>query len=555
MIPPPNTNNRKIEEIIEESEEESAKLRATRARLPYLDLALAPIAPEALTLIPENDARGALMAILTKEGRTLNIALHDPALAKTKEILARLRQEGFRISLFLVSKRSIEKAWGMYPKMPETHTQEEGVLTVEKDILEYTGHSVKTFADFGKVLANAAREKNTSRLITTILALGFVTDASDVHFEPGENEVFVRLRIDGVLHDTTTLTWRTYDLILSRVKLLASLKLNIHTNAQEGRFSVNAPDGKEFGVRASVIPAARKESVVLRILNPRSLISLTDLGMRRDFEKTVIQELEKPSGMILVTGPSGSGKTTTHFAFLKHLARRSVKIITIEDPIEYHLDGVTQTEMETEKGYTFANALKSILRQDPDIILVGEIRDGETANVVLEAALTGHLVLSTLHTNDAPGVIPRLLELNVDLPNLASALNLAIAQRLVRKLCTACKTMRSPTEEERRYIKEELLMLPLRLQPKTAIRDIQIPHAPGCSVCFGSGYKGRVGIFEMFQIDKAVRDAMMDASRERIERTGRRARKETMRQDGILKVLNGITTLEELDRVLGQKER
>ena len=291
-------------------------------------------------------------------------------------------------------------------------------------------------------------------MLEIILAGALSADASDIHIEPQEKQVRLRFRLDGVLHDILLFDYKIYNLILSRIKLVSGLKLNIHNQAQDGRFSIKINEGATE-VRTSVIPEAYGESIVLRILNPKSIsISFDALGIDKDLMNILEKELKKPNGMILTTGPTGSGKTTTLYAFLRKIYTPETKIITLEDPVEYHLPNIVQTQVEESIGYSFSAGLRSVLRQDPDIIMVGEIRDLETAKTAINSALTGHLVLSTLHTNNAAGTIPRLVDLGVNPASIAPAVNISMAQRLVRKLCGKCKEKQPASESESATIKK-----------------------------------------------------------------------------------------------------
>jgi type II secretory ATPase GspE/PulE/Tfp pilus assembly ATPase PilB-like protein len=306
-------------------------------------------------------------------------------------------------------------------------------------------------------------------------------------------------------------------------------------------------------IRVSALPAENGESIVMRVLNPKSLIDLSELGLREDLLKIFQKEILKPNGMIIVTGPTGSGKTTTLYAFLKKINKPEIKIITIEDPIEYHLRGVSQTQVAPEKGYDFASGLKSIMRQDPDVILVGEIRDLETANIALQASLTGHLVLSTLHTNDAAGTIARLIDLGASPTSMAPAINMAVAQRLVRIICKKCSELAPPDAETLQKIKKALGNLGKKIKIPALIEKLKIPKIKGCQFCNFTGYQGRVGIFEAFLIDEEMEKFILtmpsiSALRELAIKKGMI----TMHQDGLIKVLNGITTVEEVERVTGE---
>ncbi len=340
-----------------------------------------------------------------------------------------------------------------------------------------------------------------------------------------------------------------------RLKLVSAMKLNVASAAQDGRFSIKIK-GSPMEIRSSIIPGAYGESVVMRILNPETIaLTLPKLGVEQGLKNIFEKELAKPNGMILLTGPTGSGKTTTLYAFLRSVSNTGNKIITIEDPIEYHLEGINQTQVNDGKGYTFLDGLRSALRQDPDIIMVGEIRDKETAEVAVNAALTGHLVFSTLHTNNAAGTIPRLIDLGVNPKVLGSALTISIAQRLVRTLCTKCRVEASPTSEEADIIEKVLKQIRER-RPELSLPPVNHYYkAVGCTSCSGTGYRGRTGIFEAITVDAFVTEVTLKNPSEReIKIAALPQNILSMREDGILKVLNGETSLEELGRVIDLNE-
>jgi len=393
-------------------------------------------------------------------------------------------------------------------------------------------------------------EAPLTKLLQTIFAGIVNLNASDIHFEPQEEKVRLRARIDGVLQDVIDITPALYKKILSRIKLLAGLKLNISDRPQDGRFSILFEGkGLEIEIRTSALPAEYGESVVMRVLNPESLKDLGELGLRKDLLQTVLEQIKKPNGMVAVTGPTGCGKTTTLYAMCKKLSSPEIKIITIEDPIEYHIEGLSQTQVDPKKGYDFASGLRSIVRQDPDVILVGEMRDKETVDIALQASLTGHLVLTTLHTNDAAGVVTRLISLGGKTANIGPAINMVAAQRLVRKVCPECGTLRKPTAEEEKMMKKELSLLPGQVK-KPEIE--KIPEVKGCKACNNTGYKGRTGIFELFMVDDELEEMVHEKpSIAKLRRAAREKGMTNMKQDGVLKVLKGFTTLEEVERVTG----
>ncbi|MEA3453127.1 MAG: GspE/PulE family protein [Patescibacteria group bacterium] len=432
-----------------------------------------------------------------------------------------------------------------------------GKIQISKKRAEAIKKKVVAIDSFKKEIEKNLKQEVTE-LIEVILSGAIYFAASDIHFEPQEKEVKMRIRLDGMLHDVIFLPHDIYRFLLSRIKLLAGLKLNVHNKPQDGNFEVILPlSGKTdqaIEIRTSSLPADFGESIVMRILNPESLKSIEELGLRNDLAELFKKEIQKPNGMIIITGPTGSGKTTTLYAFLKYIQKPEIKIITIEDPIEYRLKGASQTEVDAKKGYDFASGLRSIVRQDPDVILVGEVRDIETAKISLQAALTGHLVFSTLHTNDAAGAIPRLTSIGADVINIGPAINMVVAQRLVRKVCKECSVSRPATAEEKEKIKKELNNVPKPILSGIDISgEINLPKIKGCKACNFTGYKGRVGIFETFLITDEVEALILKNPaifeiKELISKNGTLY----MRQDGLMKVLKGITTIEEIDRVTGE---
>jgi len=392
--------------------------------------------------------------------------------------------------------------------------------------------------------------KTISETMEALMGGSINLDASDVHIEPEGKRIKIRIRIDGVLQEVVDVDEKVYKGLLSRIKLLSGIKLNITDRAQDGRFSVIL-EKTPIEVRVATIPTEYGESIVMRLLNPKNLIDLEELGLRKDLLEVLKEEIKKTTGMIIVTGPTGSGKTTTLYASLEKIKNPGIKIITIEDPIEYKLEGITQTQVEPAKGYTFANGLKAIVRQDPDVILVGEIRDGETANIAIQAALTGHLVLSTLHTNDAAGTIARLVNLEVKPYDIGPALNMTVAQRLIRKVCKKCKRMREASEEELEKFKKSLVSLPAGIEIPKIGKGLKLAQVVGCEDCNFTGFRGRSGIFEVILFDSEMekfilKEQSIAALREKAKEKGMI----TMYQDGLIKVLNGMSTIEEVERVV-----
>jgi len=412
---------------------------------------------------------------------------------------------------------------------------------------------VKTLPQFKKKVEEFLTS-NVTELLEIILGGAISLDASDIHIEPEKKEIKLRVRLDGILHDVLNFDFKTYQTLLSRIKLLSGLKLNVTDRPQDGRFTILLK-GATIEIRASTLPAEYGESIVLRLLNPKSLIEMEKLGLRKDLIKIFEREIKKPNGMIIVTGPTGSGKTTTLYAILKRINSPEIKIITIEDPIEYHLEGISQTQVDSAHGYDFASGLKSIMRQDPDVILVGEIRDLETAEIACQAALTGHLVFSTLHTNDAAGAVARLVDLGVRPVSIAPAINMVVAQRLPRRVCQDCLKFVEPSKEELEKIKKSLVGVKRDVLPPSFFeKSFKIPKAVGCQNCNLTGYRGRVGIFETFLIDDEMeRFILTNPSIVDMRELAIKRGMILMRQDGLMKVLEGVTTIEEVERVAGEE--
>lgn len=410
-------------------------------------------------------------------------------------------------------------------------------------------NKVKNVSDFKNQIEKVLG-KDTTKILSVILSGAITLNTSDIHVEPEKEKVKIRVRIDGILHDVMFMDFKVYDPLVSRIKLLSGVKLNITKKAQDGRFTILV-NKNETEIRTSVLPCEYKESVVMRILSSERLIEIEKLGVRQDILEQFKKEIKKTNGMIIVTGPTGSGKTTTLYSILKKIQKPEIKIITIEDPIEYHLKGISQTQVAPDKGYTFLNGLKSIVRQDPDIILVGEIRDAETVKIAMQAALTGHLVLTTLHTNDTAGTIARLQSLGAKPINIGPALNIVIAQRLVRRVCKKCVKFSSPTKEEMQTLRKELNPLGKKIKIPKINKDLKIARPQGCKACNFTGYSGRVGIFEFFLKDDEIENIILKSpSIADLRKVARKKGMVLMREDGLIKVLKGETTIEEIDRVV-----
>jgi type II secretory ATPase GspE/PulE/Tfp pilus assembly ATPase PilB-like protein len=535
-----------------ESEEETASQLATDYSLSYVDLNIFPVSSDDMRTISEEESHKYRMVVFQKMGKEYRVGVTDPKNQETLSYIEKMKNEnGWIIHLYVISNSSLEKIWKRYAEIPFLENLESMQISLSgKDLEEFD-------KEFGSLidLKKRIKEIPTTQIISIIMAGAVKMKASDVHFEPTEDEVRMRFRIDGVLQDIGRFPIETYHFILSRIKMMGKLKINIRDIAQDGHFSVDMENGK-INVRVNIIPGNHGESIVMRLLSQADiLLSVEELGLQGLAYERVQKEVAKPHGMILTTGPTGSGKTTTLYALVNKLNTAGVKIITIEDPIEYEVKNISQTQISKERGYTFAEGLRAIVRQDPDVILVGEIRDDETADISVNAALTGHLVLSTLHTNNAPATIPRFIELGIK-PNLISpATNAFIAQRLVRKLCLHCREEYVPAKETVDSIKKILSII----SPKAKLdipKNIDKLYRPvGCDKCHGLGFKGRMGVFEVLTITEPIEKLILEMGSEReITQAALQDGMITMAQDGILKAIKGLTSMEEVWHATGQTQ-
>lgn len=540
----------KLRSLREKEEEDLARILSDRYGLTYTDLTMVPVNVDALRLLPEEKARAAEAAVFNKTGKVLSLALHSPNNPELQEIYAGFESRGFTLEKYLVSKRSLEHALSRYADLSYAHVSTEGVFDISSEDIGTLKKEFHTLVDLKAHLDEVLASKKTARIsqvFEDVVAAALSMNASDIHMEPEEHGVRVRLRIDGMLQDAYLFDQKTYASINSRVKLLSGLKINVENRAQDGRFTI-AVQGTEIEVRTSLIPGNYGESMVLRILDPATLTrSFEEMGVHPKLLARLREEIRRPNGMLLTTGPTGSGKTTTLYTFLRELHTPDTKIITIEDPIEYHLEGIVQTQTNG-KDYTFASGLRSVLRQDPDVILVGEIRDKEVAETALQAALTGHFVFSTLHTNNAAGTFPRLVDLGADPKLFASAVSVAMAQRLLRSLDEKTKKPRSATEEEKQLMQKVMASVTdTSLLPASydTVYDA-VPQENG-----ETGYAGRLGVHEAIFMDEELGEFLRDNPSEGdIAKQVIRQGYLTMAQDGVLKVLAGKTSLEELARVV-----
>ncbi len=543
----------KIQILKRKEEEDVTQILSQKYGISYVDLRKMSVDLDYLKLIPENKAREGKIVVFQGVGKKAQIAVQNPELESTKNIIKELSQEEYIPQLFLSSLSGLSEVWEKYKEVPKFVELSKGTVEISSEKIselleqDFTVEHLKTM-----FLENiqSKKERSVSDLIEIILGGALKMKASDVHIEPFEDNVKLRFRFDGVLHDILDFKLKSYKLLISRIKLVSEMKLNIKQKAQDGRFSIKIND-TEIEVRSSILPGPYGESVVLRILNPETIdVKFENLGLQKNLEEILEKEIKKPNGMILTTGPTGSGKTTTLYTFLKKINNPEIKIITIEEPIEYHLEGITQTQTKPEKNYTFSTGLRAIVRQDPDVIMIGEIRDKETADTSLNAALTGHLVLSTLHTNDAAGTIPRLIELGAKTAVIAPSINITLAQRLIRKLCSNCKVAYSPTPEEKEILEKFINTLPESIE-KPNLKNIKLYKANQCEKCRNTGYNGRIGIFEAIIVDEEMEKLILNnPSTVEIKETAKSQGIIDIQQDAILKIIEGITSIDEVKRVI-----
>lgn len=533
------------------SEEQKAQAFATELRLPYIDLNLMPLHPDDVRSIPVEDAKKYGLGVFYLRGREARIGLIDPTNEDAEKYAQGLYGEkGWTVQMCVISKSSFDKIIKTYERnLLVEHLDQLRIRMTDKELKGFEGK-------FGDILALKERIKElpTSELLSVVFAGALKLKASDIHFEPQENIIRLRYRLDGVLHDIGELPVSAYKLLVSRIKMLTNMKLNIRDRSQDGHFSLDmnvSEGGGRVDVRVAIIPGRYGENVVARLLHQgMALLKVEDLGLRGHTLEQVMKQVNQSNGMVLNTGPTGSGKTTTLYAFINGLNDPERKIITIENPIEYEIKGIAQTEVNEQ--YTFSQGLRAIVRQDPDVILVGEIRDDETADIALNAALTGHLVLSTVHTNSAVDTIPRLVELGIKPSLIGPAVNVAIAQRLVRRLCENCREQYAPAESTTKILQKILAVISSKAGVSIP-KSIETLYRPvGCEKCNYIGYKGQIGIFEALIIDGEVQ-AMIEDMRttDEILHSAIEKGMVTMAQDGILKSVEGITSIEEVWRVVG----
>lgn len=507
------------------TDEHLGLLIADYLKIPFVVLAKTPIPEDVFHIVPEKIARKHKLIVFGRDNNGIKIAMSDPRNTELLQLVA--KKTGERIYSFLATERDIENTFKIF----------------RKELQRTFDELIRTSTSTSDI---KPKDIPMAKIVDLIIEYANQDKASDIHIEPTEKDSLVRFRLDGILHDVLHLPKTLHDQVITRIKVLSRLRTDEHLSAQDGKMRLKF-DNDNLDIRVSIIPIVEGEKAVLRLLSSHfRQFSLIDLGMSEQDLKKVEASYSKSFGMILSTGPTGSGKTTSIYAILKILNKREKNITTIEDPVEYRIKGVNQIQVNVKTDLTFANGLRSILRQDPNIIFVGEIRDKETAGIAVNAALTGHLVLSTLHTNDAATSLPRLIDMEIEPFLVSSTVNIIIAQRLVRKICDMCRI--SVTVKQSDVFKN----LPVDVIKRVFgdKKDISVFQGQGCKICIGTGYQGRIGIFEVLEVGKSIKKLITEKSdSDVIERTAMDEGMTTMLEDGLQKVARGITTIEEVLRV------
>ena len=529
----------------QEAKEKDIQEKAKRLGYPYVNLLHFAVNADLKDFIPQEKSAKAKAAAFFKSGNKVRLAVLNPDLPATKALVTELKIKGYEVSVIICSPESLQNAQKIYfAEQREVHGE-----AIANVVLEEGVGSATTELESLERLREQIEKSASDQALNSIVVGAYKTHSSDVHFQPQETDVLVRFRIDGVLRQVFTIRRETYEGLIKQIKYLTHLKLNITSVPQDGQYSFLINERK-INVRVSVMPSHYGETIVMRLLDSRRTFEqFESLGYEGEALKNVLESLKLPHGMILVTGPTGSGKTTTMYSMLQSIDTKAKKIITLEDPIEYDLAGITQSQVNHDVDYNFATGLRAILRQDPDIIMVGEIRDLETAETAAQASLTGHLVISTLHTNSALESISRLVNMGVKSFILAPALNLIIAQRLVRRLCE-CAEEKAVTQSE----KDQLETLMTSIEKKGIEHPVlpsHLKHPKGCEKCGQLGYRGQIAIAEVLRFDKNIRDLILENKpmSEIYTHVNNYGKMLTLQEDGALKVLKGVTTLEEVYRV------
>jgi len=548
-----NSTGKPAEQLLLEKkmvdEEFLARAKGTMLGVPYVDLLGKDLAPQALSLVPKNVAEANKAIPFEKTEEHVGIGLVDPRDMGAMQAIDFLAQNlNFRPKYYIISNASFNAALKKY-------------ASIGKDVARALEVAKEKFVpaekpkDKEEKIEEVIKGAPVSRIVSVILRHAVDGGASDIHIEPYGDETRVRYRVDGVLRTSLTLPKYIHPSLVARVKVLANLKLDETRIPQDGRITENF-NGKVIDFRVSTMPLSDTEKVVMRILDTtRGVPTLEQLGFRKEYIAVIKGEVRKPHGIFLITGPTGSGKSTTLLTVLTMRNEEGVNIATLEDPVEYYIKGVNQSQIRQEVGYTFAAGLRALLRQDPNIIMVGEIRDGETGELAIHAALTGHLIFSTLHTNDALGVVPRLVDMHVEPFLLAATINMAIAQRLARKICERCKAPTVVPPEVEAQVRKELENIPARYKAHLKLDGEHLPmfKGRGCVRCSDSGYVGRVAVAEMIQYDDDMRSLVTKGfPMEAVQKVLKKQEAISLREDGLLKALEGSTTIEEVLRITAE---
>ncbi len=533
--------------------EDLTKIKAEIFNLPYIDLREFDIDPEILDIFPNDILMNQKIIPFKKEGAEISVALLDPQdFRGIQAVEFLIKQKRWKVKYYLMSEDSFRAVVKKNSTLGQEVQQALGAAE-DKYTADIENELDKKEGDLGTI-----KGAPISKIVSVIIRHAVEGRASDIHIEPGNKQSKVRYRVDGILHTSLTLPAHVHPAIISRIKIMANLKIDETRIPQDGRIRLNI-DGRQVDFRVSIFPLMGNEKAVLRVLDTlKGIMPLTDLGFNERHINMIQENIKASNGMLLLTGPTGSGKTTTLYSVLNILNQDGVNIITLEDPVEYFFPGVNQSQIRAEIGYTFAAGLRSILRQDPDIIMVGEIRDNETAELAVHASLTGHFVLSTLHTNSAPGAVPRLIDMGVEPFLLSSTLRIVVAQRLARKICQNCKVEIPLSDTIKDNILKEIKDIPeiylkdVFNKNKNEITkdDIKFFKGEGCEECGGKGYKSRCVVAEILLVTEDVKEAMSNGyNEEKMKEALKKQNMITLKQDGILKSLQGITTMEEVMRV------
>lgn len=534
----------KMLELELQAKEKETAMKGASLGVSHINLKGFPIVPEALVLIPQEQAKELKMIAFLLSGEELRVGAMNPADPAVKEVAFQAGERaGAKVGMYIISQNSFDHAYRLYDTLPKIRKIVKGVEISEGDLKKYDAE-MDTFKDLDKLIQKVP----ITETVALIMAAALKGGSSDIHIEAEEKDVVVRLRIDGVLNDAARIKPELWPRLIGRIKLFSALKINVTNIPQDGRFVIFI-NKEKIDVRVSTIPTAYGESVVMRLLKPSSIgLGFDGLGIRGRAWDQLKEQITRPNGMIITTGPTGSGKTTTLYAILKKLNDAETKIITLEDPVEYKLEGINQSPIDHSKDYTFAKGLRAILRQDPDVVMVGEIRDLETAETAIQAALTGHLMISTIHTNSAAGAIPRFLSMGVKPFLLAPALNAVIGQRLIRRIHEDCKVEDKIPDDKMKKVKEIMSTLSPASGYTVDLNNLKFFKGKGCAKCGDIGLKGRVGIYEVFTMNADIEKMILTGNVSEYDMLdiALKSGMVTMAQDGILKALDGMTTVDEV---------